>query len=751
MKFVTHPFKIIIACLLLGVFIFSPAPTTVHAKLDTKVSDIVDLSGITKDPTGSSIVKSQYATREEFAQMLVQASLYAGDIKSSKSAKLFQDVKSGSSKASYIQLAVAKGYMSGYLGGKFKPKQAVTLKEAVYGTLAVLGYTNNDFMSQLSGSRYEKFKEIGLSKNISNDETDNLTLEDCENLFYNLLNSKTKTGEIYATALGYTLDSDGKVDYQAILKKKTKGPLLVTDGWKKQLKGKATSYQAYYANKKMSINSISNYNIIYIADQANKIWVYDKKVYGNLDNITYDSGKPTVLTISGTNYTVEKPEDLKGVIDAAGIQKDMMVILLLGRDDKVSYILPMQYRLAGGDWQQYIRFNSSEGIIYRNGEIISPAEVKSTDVVYYTNELKTVWVYGKTAYGVITSISPTTAVPDSVTIAGVNYTLNGKPVYSNTTDPERLRDITENEWGKRLRENGVQEGDNVAVYFGFDGKIAEICKVSTMSVTISGYVLEVNNKVVKDSNKEEGVRRMISIIETGGTILEFECSDSAIEKGSLVEVTFDLNKPVVKKIEAYSSNNISDLTQRSFAEDARILMVKDGNYTKLKVAEIKGITWGTGNALYCRLNSEGDISDLILTNITSSFYQYGLLKNVVFSDYERGIYSTQLILDMGKEITISPNGVLGDLNPGPKAVRFENNTLKEMKSLVPVRLQYINGKQASSGSMVYRITDDVLVYYYKNGEYFTGKFEDLPTSGNASVTGYIDNSQGPIHVIVVTK
>ncbi len=35
--------------------------------------------------------------------------------------------------------------MTGYLDGTFKPDQPVKLREAVYGVLALLGYTNEDF------------------------------------------------------------------------------------------------------------------------------------------------------------------------------------------------------------------------------------------------------------------------------------------------------------------------------------------------------------------------------------------------------------------------------------------------------------------------------------------------------------------------------------------------------------------------------------------------------------------------------
>ncbi len=751
MKSVTHPIRILFACLLVAFVIFGAEPAIVAAETETRTTDTIDLTGIMRNRDGDNIMEHKYVTRAEFAQMLVQSSINSGSIKVSKTSKLFQDVKPDRMEAAYIQAAVAKGYMSGYLGGKFKPNQAVILKEAAYGTLAVLGYTAQDFTDRLSGSRYEKFKELGLDKNINRDETDKLTKVDCENLFYNLLNAKNKSGEIYAASLGYTVNSDGRIDYQALLEKKTKGPFLAVEGWKKQLLKDVSAYKIFYGNSKITTGSIIDYSIFYVAEQSNKIWLYEDKIFGSLENITYNNGKPQEVTVAGKSYIVEKPGDIRDAMDEKGIKKGSMVTLLLGRDDKVAYLLSMQSRVAGGDWRGSIGFDVSKGTIYKNGVMISDLDVKSTDVIYYVKELQTVWVYGNTVYGVLNAATPSTSLPEKVTIAGNTYNLEGMPVNSNTLAGEGLRDMTENPWGKRLRENGIQEGDNVMVSFGYDGKVVEINKVSKMSVTLVGYVVDITDKLVKNENKESSVKQVIHVAETGGTILDLECSNSAIVKGSIVEISFVNGRTEIVKVEAYSSNSIADLSLKNFAEDARIIEVKDFNYIKLTAARTKNIKWSAGNALYARVNSDGDIIDLILSNVTDSFYQYGLLKKVETPDYERGIYGFQLTLDMGEEVKLSPSDIPWDINPGPKALRFEGNTLKEMKTLQHVRLKYINGKQANTGEAVYQIADDVMVFFYQNGEYFQGTFDSLPMGGSYNIDGYMENGKGPIHIIIVTK
>ncbi len=751
MKSVTRPFRVILACLLLGILILQSAPADAYAVSGTKAADITDLAGITRDSAGNQVVKGKYATREEFAQLLVLASLSAGDVKSTKTSRLFQDVKTNNAKAAYIQMAVSKGYISGYLGGKFKPKQAVTLKEAAFGTLAILGYTNEDFSNRLSGSRFDKFKELGLNENIGKSEADKLTKSDCTELFYNLMNTKNKSGQIYAQTLGYTVDTDGKINYQSLFEKKSKGPVLAEGSWRKKLAKDISNYKIFQDDKSISADDISDYSVIYYADQLNKVWVYDKKIYGNLDSVTYNNGSPLQLTVSGTVYTVEKPDDISYLIRNYGIKKDQMVILLLGRDDRVSYILPLQSRLAGGNWQKSLGFDINKAMIYKNGKRISVNDVKNTDVIYYAKELTSVWVYRDTVYGVLDSVSPTLSAPTAITVAGKTYDLKINPVNTSGSDDGDMKDMTENSWGARLVQNGIQEGDNVAVAFGYNGYVADIYKIDKMSSTLSGYVLEVIEKVVRDENKESSVSKVIRVVETGGTVLEFPTTDTSVKTGDLVEISFTNGKADIYKTEYFNGSNITDVASRSLSQDVKVIEVDKTDYTKVTAARLKEISWDANNIVYCRLNTAGEITDLILRSITDSYYQYGMLTKTVTPDYSKGIYAFQLTFDFGSESTITLNTVPWDINPGPKAVKFENNTIKEIKPLQETKLLYINGKQAISSSKTYRISDDVLVFFYKAGGYYKGTLKDVTSKDGTMLTGYMENANGPIRIIVVTK
>ena len=59
-------------------------------------------------------------TRADFAKMLVKASSYRENLPSSN-ASVYADVAADDPNAVYIRVAASQGWMSGYLGGNFKP------------------------------------------------------------------------------------------------------------------------------------------------------------------------------------------------------------------------------------------------------------------------------------------------------------------------------------------------------------------------------------------------------------------------------------------------------------------------------------------------------------------------------------------------------------------------------------------------------------------------------------------------------
>ena len=78
-------------------------------------------------------------TRGEFAEFLVKASDYKETANVTGTVSVFADVSSKSQYSAAIRTAAMNSWMSGYLGGNFKPDEGVTMRDAIKAVLAVLG------------------------------------------------------------------------------------------------------------------------------------------------------------------------------------------------------------------------------------------------------------------------------------------------------------------------------------------------------------------------------------------------------------------------------------------------------------------------------------------------------------------------------------------------------------------------------------------------------------------------------------
>jgi hypothetical protein len=860
--------KLLITLLLLLCLVAGYCKKEVYAKTDQTVHEVMELTGILKDEDGNSILHSKYATRAEFARIIVQASGNAEKALQTNHLQLFSDVSKKNKYASYIQLAVTNSYMSGYLNGKFNPKKAVTYKEAVYGILALLGYTNDDFSGQIAGSRYTKFSELGLAKNLSLDSNDKLTKSDCEILCYNLLHAKQKSGDIYGKTLGFSYDSNNRIDYQAMFTLKTKGPVLTQKGWSNILSQDISKYTILKDNSKISPSAIKENSIAYYAEQTKTIWIYDEKIYGTVESISYNQGEPSDITISGSTYLLENNSTLKNTFTKNKIKKGSLVVLLLGRNDKVSLITPIQSMVASTNWTSQLTFSLAKGQLYRNNVESTVSAIENQDVIYYSNELKTVWafhqrifgalndittvqgdpselkvsgttytvgetkkvkehlksasiqtkmpvvlilgwdntvydilplssciandwnanlsfplnqgtiykngstiqsdklnpydvmyyskelntawVYDSKAYGVLKSISPNISMPDSIVVAGKTYNFDQLPINSNPSLGNDADNLSQNQWSKRLQSRGIKEGDYVVVLFGFQGSIADILPIEKMSLTITGYVLKLDNQIVKNGSQISSVQPVLQMVDTQGNLREFPCYDTSIRQGMIVEVSFNNGQQVIKSLTNSGITVPYDITSKKIASNAHILQVKNQYFTVLNQTQLSDITWGQGNVLYYSCNTLGEITELVLYQTPGSSYQYGIVKDLIIPNFEDN-FNFQYVFSFGEtETTLSTDSSKWSTTLLPKAVLIDNNQIQDMHDLTEVRISYISNLQANTGVKVYWIADDVSVYFYKNGKYYSGNLSDITNFTTSTVKGYRD-TQGPIRIIIVNQ
>ena len=242
-------------------------------------------------------------TRADFAKMLVKASSYRENLPTAN-VSVYADVPATDPNAVYIRIAAREGWMSGYLGGKFKPEDPVLYKDAVKAILTMLGYTDEDFTGDLVSSRISKFNYLELNEDVSRQAADEVNQTDCMNIFYNLLKTKKKdSNEIYGTILDCELNSDGEINPITILDDERKGPILVhknfsvsqsvpfdTEDANVFLNGVASTLSAVKSAQQQAGFAVLYYNV-----KSKTIWAYTTMGWDNDDN----SGNNSYILLKG--------------------------------------------------------------------------------------------------------------------------------------------------------------------------------------------------------------------------------------------------------------------------------------------------------------------------------------------------------------------------------------------------------------------------------------------------------------------
>ena len=293
---------------------------TLSANFDMR-RQVVNLTGIlnVSDYTGQ-------VTRGDFARMLVNASSYRENLPTS-SVSVFADVPSTHPDAIYIRIAASQGWMTGFLGGLFKPEEYITYKDAVKAALAMLGYSDEDFTGDLASSRISKFNYLELNEEVNRQPEEVLNQTDCMNIFYNLLKTKKKdSSEIYGAVLDCELNSDGEINPINILDDERKGPILVRKGFSVIqsvpfgsenanvfLNGTASTLEAVKASQQDAGFAVVYYNV-----KSKTIWAYTTRGWDDDDlegNNAYVLLKGEVKNIYYKSTDVMTPTSIRLEID----------------------------------------------------------------------------------------------------------------------------------------------------------------------------------------------------------------------------------------------------------------------------------------------------------------------------------------------------------------------------------------------------------------------------------------------------
>lgn len=279
---------------------------------------VVVAAGIMRETSDDSAP----VTRAQFAEMLVKASTLRSSVSGDSNVSVFADVDRNSEYASYIRVAAEQGWMSGYLGGNFRPDQPVTMQEAVGAVLMLLGYTDEDFSGNIMSNRMAKATYLELDDGIGKAAANSLDRYDCVNLFYNLLKTNKKEYEgqeetsstVYASVLDFSLTSDGEINPLEALESKLKGPYAMADRTLAGILPFSTSKASFYLDgESASKDDIEEEAVVIYYNSATRaVYGYSESgngqrgaTEGELEAVYYSSFDvmiPTSIVVDGTEY-----------------------------------------------------------------------------------------------------------------------------------------------------------------------------------------------------------------------------------------------------------------------------------------------------------------------------------------------------------------------------------------------------------------------------------------------------------------
>ncbi len=133
---------------------------------------VVGVAGIMSNTTTGL---KEYVTRGQFASMLVNASTYRDYLPTTSNVSVYADVPATAQYASSIRIAAEQNWVTGYLGGLYKPDQPITMQEAARGIIALLGYTSEDFSGNVWSARMSLFYSLELNDSLDRQPKEVLT------------------------------------------------------------------------------------------------------------------------------------------------------------------------------------------------------------------------------------------------------------------------------------------------------------------------------------------------------------------------------------------------------------------------------------------------------------------------------------------------------------------------------------------------------------------------------------------------
>ncbi len=391
-------------------------------------------------------------------------------------------------------------------------------------------------------------------------------------------------------------------------------------------------------------------------------------------------------------------------------------------------------------WSSSLPFTSGSVTVYRNGSVSSISAVSNYDVYYYNTGMKSVWVYSNHVTGAYTAASPSTAAPSTVTVAGRSYSV------STASASYALSDV-----------GSYGIGDTVTLLLGMNGDVVGVAASSATNSTKCGIVTSTGTKTYTDSSGNTYSGSIVTVACTDGNSYQYEYTGTSLKEGDLVKVSFSNGKSSVNLISISSisgtvNSAATALGSYAFASDVQIMdITANGSYCITYPSRLAGLYINSSDVRYYALDSSGNISALILSDVTGDAYSYGILTEATNTEASIGVSGSYKFIVDGSSASYSSSSKSFGATTGPVRIELSGNSILSMTSLTRVTFTSLGSSYgAASDGTTYALGSGADVYLYSNGTYNLTSISAVST-GSYSLYGYYDQSMssgGRIRIII---
>ncbi len=695
-------------------------------------------------------------TRAEMAR--IGAAVLNLDVQNS-SGSLFNDISENYWAVGYINVIANQGIIMGYPDGSYRPENNLTFAETVTVILRLLQYKTAQLGNNYPNAYIAKAKDLGICDGMDYKPSDCVSRASVAVMLDRALMCDEYSAGSRKSKLIERMDYS--VGDECIV--------LATGNTNKELMADEvlTDLGTY---KKTGIGVDE-----YIARKVKFVFNDDDKIVctidcgGNTAEYTVKSitGNEILYTCGGTdgkmkidNNAVVYYEGKKTTFLNVKDELDIGAKLTVSRtdDNKYEFAIIEAYEMAGPDIVYNLSFDSVGDVkfdrgnvrVIRDGYESSIDNIARYDVVYYNENLNTLYVYIDKASGIYEEAYPNKANVKSIKLSGSEYTLETQNAVNQLGEYDGAYKIN----------------DYITVLLGKDGEIAGVMGSQKDG---SGKTSEYGILLSCDRRVEDGTRSYFAtFMSMDSTVQEFKVDKNYEEsRGRLAvcEISDGIARPTFKKGTSMSgtidkaNNKIGDYWLDSDCKIFDLVYAPtdkddpDAQVKEIKLSDINVSSFTQNDVFHFELNENRDIEFIVFNNITLDRYQFGIVTSA-----EKFSTGATYEVDLGEDIvTYNIDFIPSSTKGQPVMVNIRDNKMLEMVDLWKVKtsgsLDYIDKQRIRIGGVNYPMAKNAKVYMRKNGKDSLVDFDDLKNYEMDMIYLYTDrriDRDGQVRIVIFT-